>query len=906
MIDESSEKITAESFGGSATLPDATHVKFPQALIAENQVYVQGSAATRLGFGQILTSEPTASEVVSAMFNWISSLGNYLTYFRTSDNTWRIRNIAGGSLATIQTIGGTAYAMSYANSGARLYAAFFTSQGIGSTYGRVLSYQVQWTIAGSTLTNITVAANVATATTANAHHLAVGELVFVSGASVDLDLNATYLVTGTPTATTFTFATVNVANGVYNEATLVIASFVKDNLFQGPMSYTPSAPTEPGAGVITVGSHRLGYMIEFRSGFTTRPSPDSGATPPNISSFTPVVFTASGSKNLSWTLNTTWRTGAIKVHVIMSPVSNPNRYFKVPGANAVVIGGVASSVTIVSDISDEDLIANAQEVTNSLNFWTCDVSDVAPFNPSVVFLTGDRMSYITRILDSLGNYASAAVFSEIGKYQQITADQNVIQLPGNQDMTTGCSLADGATYLLGSQWTYRTRDNGQVPGLWPTPQLVSANIGSPSIRGICPSADGAYCWVASRGGLYLFAGIYPELPVSYLSQPTWDRINWAVPQAVQVKDNPTTKQVFVMACLDSATTPNYILTLDYTDGKTYDTVRFSLDSIRNTAFGAMEVVKNTAPTNTGGVPLPTSVYSKQELWLSVQAPVNGAVYQAFLRAQSLDDQHPWRDLYWNVPSHYRTALLRSRSKPNQWQHQGAHLRITGEESVFISAYGVDGTPVWPGQLITLSEDPGNDELYLMDLLAEAVSYDFLIGQNNTIDGDFEDNDGSWTTGATSGAGSWAVITGDPANSHGGTGYAKHTGANTICEFSNSALTFDVTPGEVYLIEIWTKATGSPDGQLLMGLEYFNSDGVSQGFVITPIGFPLGASVTAGYIIQNAFYTIPAGAAYVRPLLKIVNKTTGVWYVDDFFFSLADAHVKLSGIRHYLAVWAMEL
>jgi hypothetical protein len=73
------------------------------------------------------------------------------------------------------------------------------------------------------LTNIVVAANVATVTTSAAHGLRVAQYVNVGGATVDADLNNTsspgYKIL-TITATTFTFTSVGVSDATYTEATL--------------------------------------------------------------------------------------------------------------------------------------------------------------------------------------------------------------------------------------------------------------------------------------------------------------------------------------------------------------------------------------------------------------------------------------------------------------------------------------------------------------------------------------------------------------------------------------------------------------------------------------------------------------------------------------------------------------
>jgi hypothetical protein len=75
------------------------------------------------------------------------------------------------------------------------------------------------TKAAATLTSIAVAANVGTVTWP-AHGLEAGCSVTLSGATVDTDLNATYIIATAPTVDTFTIPTVAVGNGTYAESTL--------------------------------------------------------------------------------------------------------------------------------------------------------------------------------------------------------------------------------------------------------------------------------------------------------------------------------------------------------------------------------------------------------------------------------------------------------------------------------------------------------------------------------------------------------------------------------------------------------------------------------------------------------------------------------------------------------------
>lgn len=75
------------------------------------------------------------------------------------------------------------------------------------------------TKAAATLTSIAVAANVGTVTWP-AHGLEIGCSITVSGATVDLQLNGTYIIATVPTVDTFTIPTVGVGNDTYVEATL--------------------------------------------------------------------------------------------------------------------------------------------------------------------------------------------------------------------------------------------------------------------------------------------------------------------------------------------------------------------------------------------------------------------------------------------------------------------------------------------------------------------------------------------------------------------------------------------------------------------------------------------------------------------------------------------------------------
>ena len=93
------------------------------------------------------------------------------------------------------------------------------------TSGSLLSNDQRWSIATGTLVSVVVAANVGTLTFSAAHGKAVGDKITISGATVDTDLNAAYVVASVPTTTTLTVATSNVTAATYTDALLVVTAW---------------------------------------------------------------------------------------------------------------------------------------------------------------------------------------------------------------------------------------------------------------------------------------------------------------------------------------------------------------------------------------------------------------------------------------------------------------------------------------------------------------------------------------------------------------------------------------------------------------------------------------------------------------------------------------------------------
>jgi hypothetical protein len=389
-------------------------------------------------------------------------------------------------------------------------------------------------------------------------------------------------------------------------------------LFNGPSSYPPSI-TQPAAGLVTAGTHRFGYLIEFINGFTTRVSPDGSSVFGDTTGFIPVSLVSSGALNARLTFAANWQVlhlanGEIAaVSVVMTTTTNLNQYYIVPGSRTVISPvGSAAGFTIDVSISDADLSSQGVDATPYLFLATNgrNNSTSNPLNVRHLCLFGNRMAYLASQSDTAGNQVDCIYVSDPNNYQAITLDQNIIQLPGQRPIATMFRMG-ASDYILGPHEIWSLTDNNDVPVTWAAAQLLDGKHGTQAIHGVEVSPSGNYAWIADQGGLYLFTGgPITSLPVSYYQTSDWNRINWAKAYCVKIRDDASNKRVHVMVPLDGASTPSHILTWDYTNGISPETVMYSLDSLSGYSLGAMDLVRNDLLAQA------TGNAGKIELWLA--------------------------------------------------------------------------------------------------------------------------------------------------------------------------------------------------------------------------------------------------------------------------------------------------
>jgi len=146
-------------------------------------------------------------------------------------------------------------------------------------------------------------------------------------------------------------------------------------------------------------------------------------------------------------------------------------------------------------------------------------------------------------------------------YDGVTGIMNIAENNG-QGIRAAFKLRNNLYFVKERSMYVTATDGVNEPALWPVEE-VSNSVGTPSARGIGYGEE--WVVIASRSGLYLFDGSEP-VKISQEIQPTWDAINWQYGHLIWVQVDTQHKRILVGVPMGSATQPNQILMLDYTEG----------------------------------------------------------------------------------------------------------------------------------------------------------------------------------------------------------------------------------------------------------------------------------------------------------------------------------------------------
>jgi len=479
--------------------------------------------------------------------------------------------------------------------------------------------------------------------------------------------------------------------------------------FLGPLTTKPTL-SNTGSGSVTAGSHFVGYVITTRNGFTGLISPVvSGTSTPDQTS----AITAPGAQTIQVSLTATWPAEANLVQFVMTATTNPFQYFTIPGALYAVPGGASFTVNANINISDQQLIANTNDVTNNQFFLTQNSLGAGPFNPFKVVIYGSRSMYLTYDTES----TFAIYGSEPNNAQQLTEQFHELRLPGFQMGCSAFSLG-GIFYVVGPNWTYSFQDNGQQPVAWPTPTLIDGRIGSACVEGVTVTASGNWAAVVHTSGLYVMSGYYQDKPISYYNDPEWRRINWAAQQTIRIVDNHDKKVLALAVPLDDSTVPNYIMTWDYSQSQggtpDYASVSYSLWNLSGYNPRAMCLYQNYTTTR-------------------LEFLLGPSIANYLLRQMNTtDDANPWTDNGAAINWQYQTAPQPQGSLGVVNAYPGAYVRARGmgAANLGVTSDTLDNAASvkWSKPII-LSPAPGVEYWRQFYVRSEQMSMLFQAGTN---------------------------------------------------------------------------------------------------------------------------------------------------------------------------------
>lgn len=371
---------------------------------------------------------------------------------------------------------------------------------------------------------------------------------------------------------------------------------------------------------------------------------------------------------------------------------------------------------------DDTTLPDGIDVTDNLLLVAIPPATDLCYLPSI-----DRMAYVS------DQEPTTAIFSETSFLGEVDGENDVLAI----EQTDGAilvglrELLNGMIIALKESGGYQVIPTADVPARWGV-NRVWGNKGPWSGRNIATGRDAGsklpyLIFVDPDSGVYRYPPILGQGDIDWLSkelsgannqdsvrQATWDRVNRAAGETIQVVIDDVAKEIKIAVPLDGATTPSHVLTMSYFNGwkdplmltlsgewvPARDSRRWNLDPIPTRCMALVE--------RTLAVPIDQRVNFRQ-LLLGTPASMNGGVC-----AMTMMQPGAYDDLGKGYVSKYRPAY--SREVPNQLNPAGNRLlRFSGLTGTVVGKGRLSITPVSPSpefmaQAILVSLDEGEAEV----------------------------------------------------------------------------------------------------------------------------------------------------------------------------------------------------
>lgn len=363
-----------------------------------------------------------------------------------------------------------------------------------------------------------------------------------------------------------TYVTFKQNGRAYPDSPIFVYDGVTFRVTGWPAPTAALVPIIIDTGLVDVGYHSFAIAFESPSGYLSAPSPTAA-----------IAVTVEG-QNVRLT-NIPVGPAGTKARWILATKANESELFKVPNG---VIDNVAGT-EFDFGLADVALIDSADYLRDIYGT----VDDPLPGCAALKFYRG-RMIMI-------GNYKAPddILISRQQDPETVSLVENVVHLPVNYGVSTsvGGLVIRAVLYVTKPNATYSIQDNGGDPNTWGV-DCVDSGIGAYDV-GLSQFASDMSAQdvvdsslVCNKRGLMYFTGQYIDVPLTYKIETIWQSINENLFHKVQIAHDVWRKRVYIACPLDPpaslgniiapATDNNLMLMMDYTEGMSAQTVKWSV------------------------------------------------------------------------------------------------------------------------------------------------------------------------------------------------------------------------------------------------------------------------------------------------------------------------------------------
>src|SRR5260221_5730227 len=463
-----------------------------------------------------------------------------------------------------------------------------------------------------------------------------------------------------------------------------------------PSGFTLGAANSATSGNVEAGTHLFSVAFESNSGFITAPGPALFA-----------VLVTPGHFSVDLSSLPGLPAGMVAVRILATKsiqTYNGNQlgyqFFFVSSANGGRVTGGASTGRV--SFFDIELVTSADYLFDNRGTIPAGVV-IAKYNGRmcVAGINGDEHSVYLSKPYQPEQVSSVTGFITVDPFESGSGIRNLFPFRG--------SLAISKSNRL-----YQTTDNQDDPVTWSAPIEIDIGVGAECFCvGTILDSKGQQndrAFIADRSGLILYEGYVRRPEASWLIKNTWDRINKARFNLIQVAIDTENYQVYVTLPLDGATSITHILYGYY--GSAYGPYGFDPKEINwslwQMALGSVSIITDL-DTVTG-----TSVLK--------YSGTTGHIYQV------ANDYSVHADDVLGFQSFIQTSLYTT--KPKYTQHCNLiGLRILGLGTLITTLYDQDNVRSQVQANKTLSPTGGADLEIKPNFEGTKISVKLLTGNS---------------------------------------------------------------------------------------------------------------------------------------------------------------------------------